>query len=239
MHDADRLSNLLERDAALIQTAPGIFSRSGRESTGNEYDSAFGAIYETIACSALYNRLIWGYPTAEFGRFCREALSGSRGGWVLDAGCGSLAFSADVLAGTQRPVVFLDQSQTMLQRARSRVMHITGEHPSGKLFFRGDVMHLPFKPASFETVISLNLLHVCPAIAGALGELKRVLKQGGLMALTTLIENHRYGDAYLRRLGRMGYIIPRTERELSSAFREAGLSAEYRLIGNMAFIRCR
>jgi ubiquinone/menaquinone biosynthesis C-methylase UbiE len=239
MDVADRLSSMLEGNAELMQIEHGIFSLRGAGISGNEYDSAFGAVYDTIACSSLYNRLIWGYPVVEFQRFCLEKLNSSPDGWVLDAGCGSLAFSAKAYAVVTRSVVFLDQSLRMLRLARSRINKLRGGVRGGSVFVLGNVLHLPFKPQSFETVVSLNLIHVCRELPEMLRELKRVLKTGGSLSFTTLIENHRYADAYLRRLGRSGYLVPRTETDLSSAFRAAGLSADYRLIGNMAFISCR
>lgn len=239
MNAADRLSSMLEGNVELRKIGPDIFSLSDAASPGNEYDTAFGAIYDTIACSGFYNRLIWGYPVSELHRFCLERLNASRDGWVLDAGCGSLAFSSNAYRGITRPVVFLDQSVRMLRLARSRIEKLLGRVPGSMVFLQGDVLHLPFKPESFDTVISLNLLHVCRELPEVLRELKRVRKAEGDLSFTTLVENHRCADAYLRQLGRSGYLVPRTESELLSAFRAADLSAECRVTGNMAFIRCR
>jgi ubiquinone/menaquinone biosynthesis C-methylase UbiE len=190
-----------------------------------------------VACNRFYNRLVWGYWTTEFHSFCLNALEAFKDGWVLDIGCGSLAFTAQTYVNyTKRPVVFLDQSIKQLQLAKSRIIRIKGDFPANLVFVHADALRLPFKPKSFKTVISLNLLHVLKDIKVLLLELTNILANGGTISLTTLVENNRLADKYLHMWGKAGELVPRSTNLLFSVFDELGISVKYHVKGNMAFI---
>ena len=108
----------LQPGASLREVEPGLYSLYLPGAGANAYDESGAlAFYDRIACNALYNRLMWGYATPILNRLCRQALASRSEGWVLDAGCGSLAFTAPSYTGfTGRPVIFLDQSLTLLRR---------------------------------------------------------------------------------------------------------------------------
>jgi len=156
---------------------------------------------------------------------------------VLDAGCGSLAFTARAyVSDNRRPVVLLDQSLRLLRIAKSRLIKLNGHIPENVIFMHGDALQLPFKLKSFNTVISLNLLHVLKDIKGLLQEIRNVLSDGGAIFLTTLIENNRVADKYLRMWGKAGEVVPRNAQQLFSIFEMLGMPVKYRTKGNMAFI---
>lgn len=56
-----------------------------------------GTFYDLVLCNRFYNRLVWGYSITDYASLTRDALE-STNGWVLDAGCGSLAFTAKTYA---------------------------------------------------------------------------------------------------------------------------------------------
>ena len=239
MIDEQRLSEILLQDVTLRLVEPHIYSPYGSGENTNPYHR-MGNVYDLVACSRLYNRIVWGYKTDAYHALCLDALRSSKGGWVLDAGCGSLAFTARAYADyTERPVVFLDQSITLLRLAKSRLAKLNGKIPDSMVFLHGDILRLPFKPKSFGTVMALNVLHVLQDARVVVQELRKVLLDGGMLSLTTLIEGGRLADKYLHMLGKAGALVPRTADELFAVFEALGMPIECSIQGNMAFIYCK
>jgi ubiquinone/menaquinone biosynthesis C-methylase UbiE len=236
--DAARLSEILLPDVDLRLVEPHLYSPYAPGEQTNSYDDK-GALsfYDQVACNRMYNRLVWGYDIGDYHSLCRQALNSSTEGWVLDAGCGALAFTAKTYAGyDQRPVIFLDQSITLLRLAKQRIVQLTGAVPDNVVFLHGDVRELPFKPKSFGTIICLNLLHVLEDVAGVLRTLRKILLDEGTIAFTTLIETNRLADRYLRMWAKAGELVPRTATQLLAIFEGLGMPITYRIRGNMAFI---
>jgi SAM-dependent methyltransferase len=238
MIDAARLTEVIPPGVSLRLVEPHLYSPYAPGENTNAYDETGAlAFYDKVACNRVYNRLVWGYDTADYHTLCREALRSSSEGWVLDAGCGALAFTARTYADyTARPVIFLDQSITLLRLAKARLAKLTGGVPANVVFLHGDVLHLSFIPQSFGTIICMNLLHVLEDIQGVLQDLRNVLIDGGKIVFTTLIENKRLADRYLRMWARAGEVVPRTDPQLLAEFAALGMPVEYRVKGNMAFI---
>ena len=92
--DETKLSAMLLENFTLRAIEPNIYSVLPDNEFGNEYDSQFGFIYDLVACNPVYNSLIWGYSVRIFLQTASEALHSSHEGYVLDIGCGSLAFTA-------------------------------------------------------------------------------------------------------------------------------------------------
>jgi SAM-dependent methyltransferase len=238
MIDAARLAEVIPPEVDLRLVEPHLYSLAAPGGHTNAYDQEGAlAFYDKVACNRLYNRLVWGYSISEYPALCRAALNSSADGWVLDAGCGALAFTARTYAAYhERPVVFLDQSLKLLRLAKSRLAQLHRSMPENAVFLHGDVLLLPFKPKSFGTIISLNLLHVLQDIRGVLRALGKVLMDGGTMSFTTLIANHRLADRYLQAWAKAGQVVPRTPRQLLAEFEALRMPVSYRIQGNMAFI---
>ncbi len=234
MNAGTGLSELLEPGVNLELVEPHVYSDSGVVT--NEYDTGFGGIYDAVACSRIYNRLVWGYSIETYARLCGAALAESPG-WMLDAGCGSLAFTAKTYAaGLHRPIVFLDQSLNLLRRAKSRLTFLCGAVPPNVVFLRGDVLRLPFRSSSFSTILSLNLLHVLPDPVRALGAFRRVLAVNGRVHCTTLVEGGRLANFYLARLGHAGLLVPRNMSTVLGCFEQAGFTPTHASSGSLATI---
>src|SRR4030042_2875465 len=131
MIDAARLSEIILPGVNLRLVEPHLYSPYAPGEQTNSYDEK-GALsfYDQVACNRFYNRLVWGYSTSDYHSLCREALRSSTEGWVLDAGCGALAFTAKTYADyDERPVIFLDQSITLLRLAKARLAQLRGAVP--------------------------------------------------------------------------------------------------------------
>jgi ubiquinone/menaquinone biosynthesis C-methylase UbiE len=106
---------------------------------------------------------------------------------VLDMGCGGgrHAFS---LFKRGADVVALDLSFDDLVEVRSMfaAIHLEGQAPAGATanVVRGSAYDLPFEDASFDRIIAAEILEHLPEDELAMSELYRVLKPGGLVAVT-------------------------------------------------------
>lgn len=97
---------------------------------------------------------------------------------ILDVGCGTgLALARLAETQTALSLAGVDLSAEMLARARSRL-------PRAVLLARGEARLLPFADASFDAVVTSNMLHFLAEPARALGEAGRVLAPGGRLIVT-------------------------------------------------------
>ena len=72
-----------------------------------------------------------------------------------------------------------DASQKMIEQAKQGVN-------SAKLYFSvQDMFHLPYADQSFDVVIVSNALHIVPEPERALAEIRRVLKEDGILIAPT------------------------------------------------------
>lgn len=231
------LSELVHKSVSLKLIEPQIYSVFQDIEIANPYDTKFGYIYDWVACNPLYNHLIWGYSITKFASLAHAALMSSKKGYVLDLGCGSLAFTAKTyIQYSDCPVVLLDQSLKMLRIAKSRLTKLNGKVPDNMVFLHADALQLPFQPNSFNTIISLNLLHCLDDIKKLLIGLKNVLSDNGKMYFTTLVKGNRAADRYLKALANAGKLVSRNIDQIRAVFEELHMPIRYDLFGNMAFI---
>ena len=237
--DEGTLAELLNDDLSLRLVEPHIYSVGHDLESTNSYDKTFGSFYDRVACSAIYNRIVWGYSISRFASLTRDALASSKDGWVLDAGCGSLAFTAETYASyAERPVILMDQSLKLLRMAKSRLIKMKGDIASHMVFLHADALRLPFRPRAFNTIISLNLLHVLDDLSRLLKGLKSVLTEDGAMIFTSLVKSCRLADRYLAAWEKAGEVKSRDVVQLKAVFDKLGMPARYDTFGSMAFIRC-
>ncbi|MDU2138165.1 MAG: demethylmenaquinone methyltransferase, partial [Staphylococcus warneri] len=107
-----------------------------------------------------------------------KEMSVKKGSTALDVCCGTadwtIALSKAV--GPQGEVTGLDFSENMLEVGKEKTAHVDNIH-----LVHGDAMNLPFDDASFDYVtIGFGLRNV-PDYLGALKEMERVLKPGGMI----------------------------------------------------------
>jgi ubiquinone/menaquinone biosynthesis C-methylase UbiE len=117
--------------------------------------------------------------TVDFGHFPLQP-----GDRVLDLGCGEGRHVISVYHAQQVDAVGVDLSLTDLRTASQRFNEFhEGEHGAGRSFTlaSADALQLPFADASFDKVICSEVLEHIPDYRGALAEIRRVLKPGGLL----------------------------------------------------------
>ena len=106
---------------------------------------------------------------------------------VLDMGCGAGRHAFSVYR-RGADVVALDMSEKDLREVgvMFRAMELEGEVPAAATAtaVRGNAYALPFADASFDRVIAAEVLEHLPEDVEAMGELTRVLRPGGLLAVT-------------------------------------------------------
>ena len=108
-----------------------------------------------------------------------DLLQPRRGEMILDVGCGTGVFTLNIL-GLGTRVIGLDISQPMLVRASQKAQ---------KYPFRGvagDMRFLPFADECFDKVVSMTALEFTEDGKGAVSELFRVTRKGGVVVVTTL-----------------------------------------------------
>lgn len=108
-----------------------------------------------------------------------EWLNIPSGGIALDVGCGPGSITASLAAavGPDGLALGVDVAESMLARAVRAA-------PGGQAgFVRADAQQLPLRDDTVDAVVSVAVLQLIPEPAAALGEMVRVLKPGGRLAV--------------------------------------------------------
>ena len=155
-----------------------------------------------------------------------ERLRVRRGERLLDAGCGEGRHCFGALERGAH-VVGLDLDLSSL-RVAAGALHFRAQQV-GRLgaMLQGDAFHLPFRDAAFDKVICSEVMEHVHDYTGAAREIARVLRRGGLAAVTipTAISEHLYlrvGDDYFESPG--GHIRIFRPRQLARGLARAGLA---------------
>ena len=117
-----------------------------------------------------------------------------------------------------------DASQKMIEQAKQGVK-------STKLYFSvQDMFHLPYADQSFDVVIVVNALHIVPEPEKALSEIRRVLKDDGVLVAPTFThaDNAFFGKvkAFFMRLAGFPLHSKWTSHEYLAFLRENGWTVQ-------------
>jgi len=237
MDALNNLKEVLAENRAVRLVEDGIYSVLPDASSKHHYDRR-ATVYDLVVSTRLYNSVMWGSSPFDYADFARQSVSSCPNERLLDAACGSMLFTAPVYLACKRKIIAFDQSLSMLRRARKRLSKLSGSVPEHILLLQADLSDLPFHPASFRTVLCMNVLHHLENAAALMPSLKRLLADGGHLYLTSLVSNNRFvGDRYLNTLYATGeFARPRSNLELKEMLdRSLNQEASYRVKGNMAF----
>ncbi len=113
-------------------------------------------------------------------------LALAAGDRVLDLGCGEGRHAITAYVNADVHVVALDRAERDVATARSRLADFDVPASTHRRlnFLIGDGLALPFGDASFDRVICSEVLEHVPDYRAVLGEVHRVLKPGGLFAVS-------------------------------------------------------
>lgn len=99
---------------------------------------------------------------------------------VLELGCGEGELAARVAQELGAQVVAIDQSERMVELARSRGVDARV----------GDAQEVPFPDGSFDVVVAAWMLYHVTDLDRALAQIRRVLRPGGRLVATTNYADH-------------------------------------------------
>lgn len=238
MDATDKLKEVVEEERSVRLIEADIYSVLPDTSVQHHYDQR-ASLYDSFVSTRLYNFVMWGTSPSNYVQFAHQALNSSTDGMFLDAGCGSLLFTASIYVSSNRRIVAFDQSLAMLRLARQRLRKLSGRVPGHIRLLQADLNDLPFRRKSFRTILCLNVLHQFADGIGLVSGLNKLLSGDGNLYLTSLVSNNRtIGDWYLKALYQTGeFVRPRNERELRELFTRAfGQQVSYWEKGNMAFV---
>ncbi len=117
-----------------------------------------------------------------------------KGMQVLDLGCGSGAFTPFIArtVGEKGSVYALDIQADMLKQLEKKLSRPENRDIKNIKLIEGNAYELPFDDESLDLVNMVTVLQEIPDRNRALAEVKRVLKTGGLFAVTELFPDPDY-----------------------------------------------
>jgi SAM-dependent methyltransferase len=113
-------------------------------------------------------------------QFAFEAIAAAKPRHVLEVGGGEGELAERLVKEVGVDVVAIDQSEAMVEVQRS--MGIDARV--------GDVQHLPFEDGEFDAALAAWMLYHVLDLDGALAELARVLRAGGVLVAVTNAIDH-------------------------------------------------
>jgi SAM-dependent methyltransferase len=145
----------------------------------------------------------------------------TRDGAWLDLSCGAGTFlrrlsEAGAREARSPPIVGLDLSRSMLERARARA--------PGAVLVRADAAHLPFADRTFAAVTNLAALDLYEDPARVVAEAARVLVPGGRWIASSFVARTRKDPRAARLFSRISGVRKPTVDELAAWAAAAGLS---------------
>lgn len=237
MDALDELKEVIVENHPVRLVEDDIYSVLTDAARQHHYDKR-ATVYDLVVSTRLYNRVMWGSSPLDYVVFARRAVASNAEGKFLDAGCGSMLFTARTYLEGRRQTIAFDQSLAMLRRARRRLIKLSGSVPQNILLLQADLNDLPFRPKTFDTVLCLNVLHQFEDAATLIPSLKSLLTANGHLYLTSLVSKSRFiGDRYLSALHATGeFVRPRSDLELKEILdRSLRQKISYRVKGNMAY----
>ena len=138
---------------------------------GGIYSFAADKLYEPLVVHGAFK--VFGGPLNDMVREQgRRAVSGARGGPILDLPVGTGYFAVEMARRHDGIVVGVDIAEGMTRETAERGVENLAA-------VQGDAHHLPFRDGTFRAVLCTNGLQVMPGLVPSIRELVRVLAPGG------------------------------------------------------------
>ena len=176
------------------------------------------------------NQNFWDKNAGRYNRFMRKDAASYaqlyellrpvvRGKRVLELATGT-GLIAKSIVGSAAHIEATDASEEMIAQAQR-------DNPSARLHFSvQDMFHLPYADGSFDVIIVANALHIVPEPEKALCEIRRVLRDGGVLVAPTFThaDNSFLGKvkAFFMKLAGFPLHSKWTSREYLAFLRENG-----------------
>lgn len=129
----------------------------------------------------------------------------ARGSRILDVPCGGGVALRGLRPGQGVEYVAADIAPTMLERTMAAARRRgVADQVEPRV---ADVGDLPFEDGSFDLVVSLTGLHCFPDPARAVVEMVRVLRPGGVLSGSAILNDTGLRHEPLRRVGRLAGLL--------------------------------
>jgi ubiquinone/menaquinone biosynthesis C-methylase UbiE len=162
---------------------------------------------------------------------------------ILDVGCGPGTITTGFAKyASEGKIVGIDISAGVLQKAKAIAAEskIPTEGPGSVVFEEGNILTgLPYPDETFDVIYSSQVFGHLPMPdlpLTAIGEMRRVLKKGGILAARDAVEQHFYPreldldrlwvQNQARGLRKGGPVVPTTAISMPSLLRKAGFEAD-------------
>ena len=115
-----------------------------------------------------------------------DKLNINAGDTVLDIGCGEGRHSISLYVDREVNAIGMDLSMEDMKTAKNRIkdFSITETNTSSCVFGAGDIKSLPFEDNLYDAVICSEVLEHLESLDDAVSEIVRVLKPGGVLAVS-------------------------------------------------------
>lgn len=133
---------------------------------------------------------------------------------VMDLGCGGGAFTtfAARTVGKKGKVYAVDLQKGMLDQLRNKLSQAENRDIKNVEIFQANAQELPNKDNSLDLVFMVGVLGEVGDWKRALNEIRRVLKPGGILAITELLPDPHYHlrSTTIRMGEEVGFAVART-----------------------------
>lgn len=236
MQKLEILQPLIHEGTLIQEPSNGIYSCINDDQQNKHFDS-IADIYDLIVRNQVYNFISWGNFPKNYTKFATTALQERAGGVVLDAGCGTLAFTGKLYPQFKNKTFILaDSSIRSLEIARDRLIKIKGEVPKNIILLQANILTMPFRDAVFDTVLSLGVLHLFENKASVLDAFRRVMKDSGSLYLTCLCADRWLSQQQMKFLHQFNEMAsPMRSEYLARIVDTSGFSCDLKTVGGMAY----
>lgn len=154
-------------------------SDRAKRTIGSIYSFAADKLYEPLVVHGAF-RIFGGRLNELVIEQGRRAVSGARGGPILDLPVGTGYFAVEAAHRHEGILVGVDIAEGMARETAARGV-------ANLVAVQADAHHLPFPDGAFRAVLCTNGLQVMPGLVPSIRELARVLAPGGRFYVSLVI----------------------------------------------------